>query len=229
MRRATILRRAPSRAGFTLLELVVTLALIAILTGVLTPSVTTMLGSRARRATVEELKELSRAAAEHFDDTGTLPAGIGELSSSSAPGWAGPYLLGTVDDSISGGSGYLVDAWSRAYRVTRAGDTLEIRSAGKDGAFGGADDLFLVTDVTPVRRAWTVERLEVVNTAVQVWNARFLATDPLPASYPVIYAKLTSAGYLPLGAGYDVDGWGDAFVPDPIGAAPVVRVGSTNL
>lgn len=217
------------RGGFSLLELVVVLALLTILTGVIAPSASALLGSRARRATLQELTDLGGAAVEHFEDTAVLPADVTELSTSSTPGWSGPYLVGVPDDTISGGSGYRVDAWSRPYRLQASGDVLELRSSGKDAAYDTSDDLVLEVDVTPVRRRWTLERLAAVNTAIEAWNRLHLPDEPLPADYTSIHATLVANGFLPPTAAYEVDGWGDPFVPDPAGRTPVTRVRSVHV
>lgn len=218
-----------SRSGFTLLEVIVVLALMAILTGVLAPSATALINSKARRLTQGELEELGRAALEHFRDVQSLPANPGQLWASTAPGWAGPYLTGTLDDPISGGNGYAVDAWSRPYSFQVVVDRLTLRSNGKDGIAGNADDLALTVDATPLRREETLRRLAIVNQAILHYNAVHLVTNPLPPNWPTIHARLVSTGYLPPGAGLSVDGWGAPFVPNPAGSMPVVEVTSGSL
>lgn len=220
---------AQTGAGFTLLEMIVVLALMAILTGAMVPSLTAMVGSKARRVTLLELEELGRASLEHFRDVWSLPTSATLLLSSTATGWAGPYLSGALDDSISGGSGYLVDAWSRPYTFSVAGNQLTLRSRGQDGVANNTDDLVLVVDATPARREETLRRLAIINLAILHYNGTYLATNPLPANWSTIYARLISTGYLPSGAGLDVDGWGAAFQPNPPSATPVVQVTSSSL
>jgi prepilin-type N-terminal cleavage/methylation domain-containing protein len=221
--------RPRPRAGFTLLEMIVVLALMAVLTGALVPSVTTMVASKARRVTLGELEELGRASLEHFRDVWSLPASPNLLLSSAAVGWAGPYLSGALDDSISGGSGYLVDAWSRPYTFSVAGNLLTLRSRGLDGVLNSSDDLVLVVNATPIRREETLRRLAIINVAILHYNATYLTTNPLPANWSTIYSRLVTTGFLPSGGGLDVDGWGVAFVPDPAAATPVVKVTSSSL
>jgi general secretion pathway protein G len=223
------LRSGRSRSGFTLLEMIVVLSLMAILTGVLAPSATALINSKARRVTQGELEELGRAALEHFRDVRSLPNNAGLLLASTAPGWTGPYLTGTLDDSISGGNGYLVDAWSRPYAFQVVGDRLTLRSNGKDGTAGNADDLSLTVDATPLRREETLRRMAIINQAILQYNAAFLVTTPLPANWTTIHARLVSTGYLPTGAGLDLDGWGAPFVPNPAGSMPVVQITSSSL
>lgn len=217
------------RAGFTLLELIVVMGLLALLAGVVLPSVGTKLRSDSRRATLNELELLADAALQHYHDTDRYPADALELLASSTPGWAGPYLVGTVDDPWSAQSGYAVDAFGTPYRFRATGVQLSITSDGEDRAQGGGDDLSLVVDATPVLRGRTSRRLSVVNTAIQQYNSVYLATAPLPADWSVAYSILVSRGFLPLGGPERDDAWGTLFVADPLGVAPLVRVRSTNL
>ena len=216
-----------TRVGFSLFELVIVLALIALITGGLAPALSTMVDSKARRTTKLQMQELGDASARFFEDTWTLPTGPAQLQASTAPGWAGPYVLGVFDDAISGGSGYLVDAWSQPYAFTILGDVLTIESRGKDGTAGTADDLTLDIDVTSIRRADTLAELKTIQIAIDAWNALYLSTNPLPPNWATIYSTLVANGFLPASAGYDTDGWGNAYEPDPAGAAPVTQVTST--
>jgi general secretion pathway protein G len=220
-------RRA--RGGFSILELVVVLSLIALLTGAIAPSVSTMVRSKARRATLQQLEGLAAGSFAHFQDTATLPGDAGDLLTGTAAGWTGHYVSTAGLDTISGGSSVLVDAWSRPWQFSAAGDLLTIRSAGVDGAFGGTDDLTLEVDMTPVRRGWTYERMAIVNTSIAAYNALYLTTNPLPPDWATIEARLVSNGLLPAGGAFSSDGFGDAWVAHPAGATPVMQVTSSSL
>lgn len=223
-------RHARTRCAFTLLELIVAVAIMAILAGAAIPVTAKVLTYRARQATREELALLGEAAAEHFRDTNALPADIADLIvDSGRAGWSGPYLPGVVTDQLSGQPGYLVDAWSRDYRYATLGDTLTLSSAAEDANFGSADDLSLDVDVTWIRREKTLEQLRVLNQAVVLYNGQYQTSDPLPANWTMALGKLVARGFLPSSSGYQNDAWGSAFVEDPAGAQPVVRVISPNV
>ena len=220
-----------SRAGFSLIEMILVVTIMVIMVGVAVPVTSKVLAYKARLATTEELGQLSSAAVDHFYDTWALPTSADDLlvDPGSVPGWSGPYLPGVVADRLTGQSGYQVDAWSRPYDFLISGDVLTITSQGADAQVGSADDVEVNVDVTPIRREETLRRLLTINQAITIFNGINLPGRPLPPNYVTIQAMLVGDGLLPSTATYSVDGWGDAFVPDPPGISPVVRVGSSNL
>ncbi len=220
--------RSARERGFTLLEIVVAVAILALLAGAVVPVTSKALTYKARNATNDELQALSEASAAFFHDVRRLPASVAELLVAPADaGWSGPYLPGVVTDQLSGLSGYQVDAWSRPYVLAAAGDVLSIRSQGPDAKTSTADDLLIQLDVTSIRRAETLARLERINRAIDHYNAQYLSTSPLPANYATVVSRLVSNGFLPSSPDYDADAWGNAFVEDPLGGTPVVEVTST--
>jgi len=218
------------RSGFTLLELVVTVTIVAILAGAAVPVTSKVLGHRARQATRAELQTLADAVVQYVWDTNALPAELADLLvDPRVAGWSGPYLPGVVTDELTDAPGYLVDAWSRGYSVAATDDVLTITSAGADGRFGTDADVSIDVNVTPVRRARTLDRLEVVNAAVRAYNAVHLPAAPLSSSWTRAYEELIDAGLMPRAPEYRTDAWGDELVADPVGGRPVVRIGSVHL
>ncbi len=143
-----------SRRGFTLLELVVVIAVIGILVAAVTPSVVQQLMDSRIQETRTEAQSLydsmvGKPADGRFGfvgDLGRLPASFTELvQQGSLPafttsttrgvgmGWRGPYVnIGTTAND------YLTDAFGRAYTGAASG---QIRSAGPDGVAGTVDDI----------------------------------------------------------------------------------------
>lgn len=221
--------RGHRRRGFTLLELIVAIAILAILAAAATPVATKALNSAARKATRSEIELLAAAAQEYFRDTGTLPASVSALESNpGVSGWSGPYFTGAVPDAATGTSAWAVDGWSRPYTFTSAA-TLTIRSAGADATPGTADDIAVVVDFNPVRRELTLHELATINQAITSYNAAFGLTAPLSTNWSTARSSLVSAGLLPNDLGYAADAWGDTYVVDPPSATPVVRVRSSNV
>ncbi len=217
--------------GFTLIELVIVISILAVITGAAVPLASKFFNSKARAATRTELGEISAAVLPYFRDTAKLPTSVdGLLKSSKVAGWAGPYLSVGAIEPWSGATDIQVDAWTRAYRFTaKSASVLEIASAGEDGQFGDAADIAFTVDVTPVRREKTLAQLATVNSAITLYNRDYLPTTPLSTTYKTLLARLVASKYLPSTAPYLVDGWGTAFQANPKGKTPVVAVASPNV
>lgn len=222
--------RSRARAGFTLLEMIIVISIMAIVAGAAVPLASMAINSKARRATVDELEGLQLAVGEYFRDTGQLPSAISDMEQDpGVGGWTGPYLQAFSLDRNSGLSQYSVDAWSQSYTLSASGSVLTITSPGQGGALGDGNDISMTVDVTPIRREQTLAKLKIVNQAIQKYNDTWLDSDPLPATYSTVLTKLVSKGYLPSTTPFDSDGWGDPLVPDPAGLSPVVQVTSSHL
>jgi prepilin-type N-terminal cleavage/methylation domain-containing protein len=148
-------RDAAQSRGFSLIEVVVAIALISILAGALAP-----LGIRSVRAaqlekTRTRMDTLVRAMAGdpaqgdfgYLGDMGRLPAALVDLNDPTGQpalavdandgvgyGWGGPYA-----PAIAARGAPVVDAWSLALQYD--GVTAQLRSAGPDRQFATADDL----------------------------------------------------------------------------------------
>ncbi len=226
--------------GFTLLELVVVMSILALLAGAAIPVARRLVDSAARRATRAELEVLAEAAGECFRDTWRLPAKLEDLlEDPGTPGWTGPYVEVTGRDA-EGRSDALLDGWSRPYVLMRDTESrVRIASRALDGMLpssekeneelhGDRGELEVVLDVTPIRRARTLETLRILNAALERYHAEH-PSQPLPADPAAILARLVSADYLPASEPWSRDGWGEPFVCDPPKATPVVRLTSRRF
>ena len=224
------MRRTHSKSGFSLIEMVVVVAIMMVIAGAAVPITTKVLTYKARQATKTEIQYLSGASAEFFKDTRRLPTDIAELLVDPGDaGWSGPYMPGVVTDQITGLTGYQVDAWSRAYSVGATGDVLTITSSGEDATTGTETDIAIDLDVTYLRREGTLAQLETINRAVSQYNDQFLSSAPLSTSWSTAVNTLVTSGFLPTSDGYSEDWWGAEFVADPPGVNPVVRIKSPTL
>ncbi len=209
-----------NRAGFSLIELVIVMTIMALLVGVVTPVASTLINREGRKATSAELATYADAVERYFEDTGALPANTRALViNPTVAGWAGPYLSGGVADASIAAGDFELDAWNNPYRVTVAGSTWTLASRGADRVFGGGDDLAVTVDVTLVRRRLTEERAAVINAAVVAYNSYWLVTDamtgrpvPLANDWASARTRLIATGHLSNAAEYATDGWGSAFV-----------------
>jgi len=230
-------RRVPGFArpasGFSLIELIVVVAILAVIAGTTLPVVGKSLTRGKIAETRGELLALAPAIGNYFEDTGSFPPTFTDLeqNASGVAGWTGPYLKALLASQPSASTSLAKDAWNRNYVVVPVGSSaLTIISLGQDGLRGTADDLTQSVDVTPIRRAATLAELRTINTAITAWNSLNLPAAPLAADYTALLSQLVSGGYLPAGtSSFDSDAWGDAYEPDPPSATPVVAVTSTHL
>jgi general secretion pathway protein G len=133
-----------ARRGFTLLELMVVLVILALLTSIAAPRVAKYL-RKAKLETARIQVDALGAAVDAFHlDTGRFPTpeeGLRVLVErpASATEWEGPYLRKRES---------LTDPWGHAYgyRVPGKGIDYEIYSFGADGQAGGEGDARDITN-----------------------------------------------------------------------------------
>ena len=142
--------------GFTLIELVIVIIVVAVLAAVAVPRFWDLITPSKIKLTRHRMEEIKKAivgspemtgagtySARGFrGDVGSFPNSFTDLvSQGSYPnwdrytkkGWNGPY----VDET---GGQYLIDAWGNNFVYSSSG-TPNITSYGQDGASGGGDDI----------------------------------------------------------------------------------------
>lgn len=133
-RRARASLRAGGRhRGFTLIELMVVLAILVLLAGLVGPRVLNQLGGAKAKTAAVQIADLDKSLELFKLDVGRYPTteeGLQALVArpGALAGWAGPYLKG---------AGVPADPWGHVYRYTAANGAIEILSLGADGAPGG--------------------------------------------------------------------------------------------
>ena len=127
-------RRAHGQSGFTLMELLVVLAILGLLMSLVGPRVLSQLGGAKTKTAAIQIKDLEQSLEMYKLDVGRFPStdeGLAALvvRPASSTGWNGPYLKSDVP----------VDPWKREYHYKYPGEHTEVDifSYGQNGTPGG--------------------------------------------------------------------------------------------
>jgi general secretion pathway protein G len=122
------------QSGFTLMELLVVLAILGLLMSLVGPRVLNQLGGAKTKTAAIQIKDLEQALEMYKLDVGRFPSGGEGLTAlvskpGNAPGWNGPYLKSDVP----------LDPWKREYHYKYPGERgeVDIYSYGQNGTPGG--------------------------------------------------------------------------------------------
>lgn len=123
-------------AGFTLLEILVVVAILGLLIGLVAPAVLRQLGNARGSVARQSIERLASVLDLYKLDLGSYPTteqGLQALAAqpAGAQGWSGPYLKGEATP---------VDPWNRPYLYrspsTRGGHEYDLCSRGPDAQAG---------------------------------------------------------------------------------------------
>lgn len=121
--------------GFTLVELMVVIAIIGMLAAVVTVNVMGQMADARRTKVMTDMENIEKALNLYKINVGTYPENLEGLWERPARGgkWKGPYL--DPDDCPP------VDPWGTAYEYKKhSSRDIEIISFGAGGAPGGTDE-----------------------------------------------------------------------------------------
>ena len=134
--------RIRSRGGFTLIEILVVIAVISLLAALVAPNVFQHVGTAKDAVARSQIEMLGAALDAYRLDNGRYPStqqGLDALwmvptAEPQPSNWRGPYLRKQVP----------LDPWGTAYIYTSPGDIhptgYDLTSLGADGAVGGEGD-----------------------------------------------------------------------------------------
>lgn len=135
-------RGARSRAGFTLIELIVVVAIIATLAAVIAPAIFRNVGDSKTAAAQSQVELFAMALGSYRLDNDVFPStqqGLEALRTQPTTGdlprrWRGPYLSKVLAP----------DPWGRAWIYVSPGranpQTFDLYTLGRDGRLGGSGE-----------------------------------------------------------------------------------------
>jgi general secretion pathway protein G len=119
------------QSGFTLVELLLVLVILALIAGLVLPGIIGKAESAKAKAAASQISRISMSVESYYLDTGNTPSSLEELVNqpSGTSGWNGPYIKNSL----------LKDPWGRPYTFTAPGEhgDFDIESLGADGQRGG--------------------------------------------------------------------------------------------
>ena len=119
-------------AGFTLIEILVVMAIIGMLAVMVAPNIFNQQAGARRDAALSQISALEAALDAHRLDVGQYPDSLEGLveNDSGRAAWNGPYLRREVP----------LDPWGNAYFYDSDGRGFTLVSYGADGERGGEGD-----------------------------------------------------------------------------------------
>ncbi len=112
--------------GFTLVELLLVLVILALIAGLVLPGIIGKAESAKAKAASSQISRISMSVESFYLDTGNTPSSLEELVNepSGVTGWNGPYIKNTL----------LNDPWGQAYKYAVPGEhgDFDIWSFGAD-------------------------------------------------------------------------------------------------
>jgi general secretion pathway protein G len=129
--------RRKARAGFTLIEILVVVVILAVLAAVVVPNVIRRISDARVSAAISDIKSFETNIDLYHLDTQKFPPTLQSLiTKEDVKGWNGPY--------IKNAEKVQKDPWGNDYVYKSPGDNgreYDILSAGPDGQVGTPDDI----------------------------------------------------------------------------------------
>ena len=128
----TQLTRRNRNRGFTLIEILVVMAIIGMLAVMVAPNLFRQQAGAMRDAALSQISSLETPLDSYRLDMNEYPDSLAELmeNESGSASWNGPYLRREVPS----------DPWGNEYIYQSDGRSFTLMSYGADGSRGGEDD-----------------------------------------------------------------------------------------
>jgi general secretion pathway protein G len=238
------MERRLERRGFTLLEIIIAVAIVAIMAGSVAPLVFRQLSAARRDATLDELAGLQRGLLDFYEDVGRFPSESEGLAALVVdPGvanWQGPYVEGGSEHLVDAvatdafGLAYIFDATptvsptgSVAVLVVSGGVNRTVDAGSLNHTWdlvNSGDDIYAAVSAGPVQRDKVASSQGELETLATACRNFFRDHAAFPATSAELAGDYLDAGYQNAAL---VDGWNSDYrLALLAGPAPILRVSS---
>ena len=210
-----MMRQRDREKGFSLIEVVIMVAILTLMVSISLPIIGTSLRIKEKEATRKEMENIDTAINMYYQDTTELPSALTYLNTDpGVSGWSGPYITTQPNND------YTKDAWQNNYyydpSYSSTGgstpDSILLYSYGHNGqddSSGGTsldydNDLIRVISYNMVR-----ERRERVRDELDIVNAAAEEYENVVKNYPAQISDLVP-DYI--GVTYQSDEWGNDYI-----------------
>jgi len=127
--------------GFTLVELLLVLVILALIAGLVLPGIIGKAESAKAKAASSQISRISMSVESFYLDTGNTPSSLEELVNqpSGVTGWNGPYIKNSL----------LKDPWGQPYKYSVPGEHGDFDIESNDGFSGCTNIQALACPDTP--------------------------------------------------------------------------------
>ena len=182
--------------GFTFIELIVVVGVMAILVGAITPVTVQYLEGQRKNTTIDNIAAIGEAIEEYYKVNNAFPPNLNSL----IPDYINPKF---TDSTERTDNSVLYDKWRQQYRYRNlSAVTAEIRSSGPDRRMNNRDDIVKTINTFKIRVEKTEKEITSLQQKVNIYNA-LRASNPgsYPAlsttSWPQALRRLQISGLLP--------------------------------
>lgn len=199
-----------SQNGFTLIEIIVVIAIMALLAGALIPSGMQTLDIERQKKSEAVMDDLAVAIRAYYEDNGAFPTSLNGAANSLShpPGGRSAYIFASDPNKI------YQDKWGVNLQLLASTPAnvyrRDVVSGGPDGAIQGTNDVRKTVDVIDIRRKVVKSQIDNANTVLAGLNSilnSYRNRNPFPATWtvlsgpavtwPTIRTQLVNRGYLP--------------------------------
>lgn len=132
-------KRRLTQQGFSLIEIMIVIAIMGLVMGVIVPNVIGKLEQANVESTKMNMKQLATTLKSYRLDCGSYPTTDQSLEALKAKPTAAPECRNYPPSAYLPAQKPVEDSWNRPFLYESDGNTFTITSQGKDRAPGGAD------------------------------------------------------------------------------------------